>query len=82
MLAGTPLFQTKLTYGMICYAMDAALKQAEIKFQTKLTYGMICYNTLQNLNKLITMFQTKLTYGMICYAKIFTSSSKNFQVSN
>ena len=38
------MFQTKLTYGMICYAKKNTIKTiAMIKFQTKLTYGMICY---------------------------------------
>ena len=36
-------FQTKLTYGMICYAFVNLQEQPIYKFQTKLTYGMICY---------------------------------------
>ena len=36
-------FQTKLTYGMICYFMDLLQFVTGITFQTKLTYGMICY---------------------------------------
>ena len=38
------LFQTKLTYGMICYATLTYKALWHIPaFQTKLTYGMICY---------------------------------------
>ena len=36
-------FQTKLTYGMICYGKSLLAARASSKFQTKLTYGMICY---------------------------------------
>ena len=38
------MFQTKLTYGMICYIKHKpTFNLWENKFQTKLTYGMICY---------------------------------------
>ena len=37
------LFQTKLTYGMICYINDNYNTIIVAWFQTKLTYGMICY---------------------------------------
>ena len=37
-------FQTKLTYGMICYKSKSVFNLWEGKFQTKLTYGMICYD--------------------------------------
>ena len=36
-------FQTKLTYGMICYGVTERLAKTARTFQTKLTYGMICY---------------------------------------
>ena len=36
-------FQTKLTYGMICYIKAYLQYEYSQKFQTKLTYGMICY---------------------------------------
>ena len=36
-------FQTKLTYGMICYKTNVQLGKLIPMFQTKLTYGMICY---------------------------------------
>ena len=36
-------FQTKLTYGMICYLSADSLSLSLHVFQTKLTYGMICY---------------------------------------
>ena len=42
-LGGMMQFQTKLTYGMICYSYVAGQCVAGEKFQTKLTYGMICY---------------------------------------
>ena len=38
------LFQTKLTYGMICYEYRDEIGGGDsARFQTKLTYGMICY---------------------------------------
>ena len=37
------LFQTKLTYGMICYVTNSNAGSYVSTFQTKLTYGMICY---------------------------------------
>ena len=38
-------FQTKLTYGMICYTFEPLLLfTTTFTFQTKLTYGMICYH--------------------------------------
>ena len=38
------MFQTKLTYGMICYLSHLEYIKGQISaFQTKLTYGMICY---------------------------------------
>ena len=63
------LFQTKLTYGMICYQAGAQLITGVIDaFQTKLTYGMICYKfDIKCVRPMPIMFQTKLTYGMICY---------------
>ena len=36
-------FQTKLTYGMICYSGASSSSYQTSGFQTKLTYGMICY---------------------------------------
>ena len=36
-------FQTKLTYGMICYDKMKKFTYSVFQFQTKLTYGMICY---------------------------------------
>ena len=40
-------FQTKLTYGMICYWSDwQNFTPNFFTFQTKLTYGMICYLAL------------------------------------
>ena len=36
-------FQTKLTYGMICYHHKNLIIFLQGMFQTKLTYGMICY---------------------------------------
>ena len=39
---GSFAFQTKLTYGMICY-FNKYPEFQEVMFQTKLTYGMICY---------------------------------------
>ena len=37
-------FQTKLTYGMICYFISSpGMVLIKPMFQTKLTYGMICY---------------------------------------
>ncbi len=39
-------FQTKLTYGMICYVPTQQQIPIAIAFQTKLTYGMICYYLL------------------------------------
>ena len=41
-------FQTKLTYGMICYLYLQNLGQNRQQFQTKLTYGMICYKDRTN----------------------------------
>ena len=38
-------FQTKLTYGMICYNNTTTIFRSFKLFQTKLTYGMICYRT-------------------------------------
>ena len=62
------LFQTKLTYGMICYNTRLYIIDTMNKaFQTKLTYGMICYNYLADDFYINIEFQTKLTYGMICY---------------
>ena len=40
---GSIVFQTKLTYGMICYLQTSNAGETESSFQTKLTYGMICY---------------------------------------
>ena len=37
------MFQTKLTYGMICYKGKRIVHYGITRFQTKLTYGMICY---------------------------------------
>ena len=39
-------FQTKLTYGMICYSTLSKSSTVSTTFQTKLTYGMICYSIL------------------------------------
>ena len=36
-------FQTKLTYGMICYLTAGTYALLMYQFQTKLTYVMICY---------------------------------------
>ena len=41
-------FQTKLTYGMICYVFGLDNDYYEQLFQTKLTYGMICYSAFYN----------------------------------
>ena len=61
-------FQTKLTYGMICYyVMQRPVYIGGFKFQTKLTYGMICYSDYAMQRPVYIGFQTKLTYGMICY---------------
>ena len=45
-------FQTKLTYGMICYDKMKKFTYSVFQFQTKLTYGMICYlnGSLLDLN--------------------------------
>ena len=44
-------FQTKLTYGMICYInVNQAIQIAVARFQTKLTYGMICYAKTEDRN--------------------------------
>ena len=50
-------FQTKLTYGMICYTDTARGFLCEFTFQTKLTYGMICYLTLESLLNLFISFK-------------------------
>ena len=60
-------FQTKLTYGMICYTLTFSDQYLNVEFQTKLTYGMICYVLGLDNNYYEQLFQTKLTYGMICY---------------
>ena len=63
------MFQTKLTYGMICYDTSSDGLVNNTEFQTKLTYGMICYSNNQGgMDIEVIMFQTKLTYGMICYS--------------
>ena len=42
------MFQTKLTYGMICYLYNNVDVTWEFEgFQTKLTYGMICYGAFK-----------------------------------
>ena len=72
---GDIAFQTKLTYGMICYFYLFGVAGREITFQTKLTYGMICYGLTPPMFRVSQgLFQTKLTYGMICYLKAIVST--------
>ena len=62
------MFQTKLTYDMICYWTQARIFGIrDVSFQTKLTYDMICYDFVINQLHKARTFQTKLTYDMICY---------------
>ena len=76
-------FQTKLTYGMICYVLSVKGSSIPwVTFQTKLTYGMICYETIGPSKNKLPKFQTKLTYGMICYTNNQATSNKVFKVSN
>ena len=56
----TSLFQTKLTYGMICYNIRNNKQPKSIAFQTKLTYGMICYVHISPIN-VLTLLSFKLS---------------------
>ena len=78
-------FQTKLTYGMICYLNSFIYSFGYcFMFQTKLTYGMICYSdSVSSGIGGLCEFQTKLTYGMICYDKAEEEAAayKSFKLS-
>ena len=50
-------FQTKLTYGMICYNTAAGGRNNLGLFQTKLTYGMICYLELLGHHRVYLCFK-------------------------
>ena len=77
------LFQTKLTYGMICYYNVNLNYLIAGQFQTKLTYGMICYVYAQGTSDdSQPLFQTKLTYGMICYTNMALVIETTKYVSN
>ena len=65
------LFQTKLTYGMICYKQES-VQQLYLMSSFKLSWLMVWFVIKKDLKKQRAnlMFQTKLTYGMICYVSI------------
>ena len=79
---GASQFQTKLTYGMICYKINKGFEISDVEFQTKLTYGMICYANNVFGSADTGKFQTKLTYGMICYSIIHNTRHVCGRVSN
>ena len=65
---GVVEFQTKLTYGMICYQYQAMMLVPGI-VRFKLSWLMEWFVIVENEFNFgkVDLFQTKLTYGMICY---------------
>ena len=59
-------FQTKLTYGMICYPDELNSETELLAFQTKLTYGMICYLSFL-LFYVFYLFSFKLSWLMVWF---------------
>ena len=62
------MFQTKLTYGMICYGITGDPPSncwVCFKLSWLMVWFVIPVGPAQE--KLKELFQTKLTYGMICY---------------
>ena len=63
------MFQTKLTYGMICYNIENILNNVQF-WRFKLSWLMVWFViSIPGFHCVLILheFQTKLTYGMICY---------------
>ena len=70
------LFQTKLTYGMICYPEMFENIFGDDMFQTKLTYGMICYGMPYFFFEIQNSF--KLSWLMVWFVIAFPFVAYDF----
>ena len=61
------VFQTKMSFDIICYRVADVLTDIVKRFQTKMSFDIICYKGNDKDGMTMPKFQTKMSFDIICY---------------